>query len=158
MVISLSFFFSLKLYDSSFDILEAQKTQTSPGILVGTMDILGYHNSLHHKSGILIPARRRIFLLSLAIFFRKYSCLVPIFNQQIEKLHSGGFTQIWSKVYQKLPLRNDDTHFEPKQLSMEQLGGIFIIAAYAYAFCLFVFCVELISIKIRCLRVLFQYL
>lgn len=146
------------LYDGSYDILEAQKTQQPPGVYVGGLDIVGYHNRLHHNSGVLTPSRRRIFLFPVSMFFRKYSCLVPAFNKHIDMLHTGGLIQLWSKVYQTIPLPQKEKHVEPKRLAFEQVGGIYIIAAYLYAFCLFVFLVELLSLKVRCLRTMFQYL
>lgn len=158
MCLEIFILFSLKRFDGSFDVMETQKTQQPPGVFIGTSDIVGFHNTEHHKNGILIPSRRRIFLLPLAIFFRKYSCLVPVFNKNIEMLHTGGLIDVWTKVYQKMPMPRREKHLEPKQLSIEQVGGIYIIAAYAYALCLFVFFGELISQRIQWLRVLFQYL
>lgn len=149
---------SLKLYDGSIDVMTTQKTQQPPGVLVGTTDIVGYYSSLHYQNGILIPSRRRIYLLPIAVFFRKYSCLMPTFDKQIEMLHTSGLIHMYSQIYQRLSLRHRGKHTEPKQLSMEQVGGIYIIGACAISLCLLVFFIELISLKIRCLRILFKYL
>lgn len=153
-----AFIFSLKEFDLSFDIMNTQKTQQPPGVLIGTLDMVEYNNILHYKKGILMPSKRRIYLSPLAIFFQKYSCLVPTFNKYIEMLHTGGFIQIWSRIYQKLSLRHLDKHLAPKQISIEQIGGIYIITTYAYAICLLVFFVELLSLKIKFLQNLFKYL
>lgn len=138
--------------------MNTQKTQHPPGVFIGTLDIVEYHNILHYKKGILIPSKRRIYLLPLAIFFQKYSFLMLNFNKYIEMLHTGGFIQIWSKIYQKMSLRHRDKHLAPKQISIEQIGGIYIIATCAYAICLLVFFVELLSLKIKFLQTLFRYL
>lgn len=137
--------------------MTSQKTQQPPGVFVGTIDMVGYHNTLYHKNGVLVPSKRRIYLLPLGIFFQKYSCLMPPFNKYIEMLHTGGFIQMWSKIYQTIYLPHQLKHSVPRKISIEQVSGIYIIALYASAFCLLVFLVELLSLKIRWLQIVFKY-
>lgn len=139
--------------------METQKTQNPPGVFIGAADTVGFHNNLHHKTGILIPAKQRIFLLPIVFFFEKYSCLTPAFSSKIELLNSGGLIQLWRRIYQRMPVTHrEEKDTEPRQLSLEQVGGIFVIAAWAYGVCLVVFLIELLSMRIRCLQVLFRYL
>lgn len=138
--------------------METQKTQQPPGVFIASLDTVEYHNSLHAESGFLIPSRRRIFLLPLSIFLRKHSCLAPAFNTRIETLQSSGLIQLWSRMYRKMSFYHQAKQNEPKQLSFEQVGGIYIIAAYLYAISLFVFFVELLSLQMRFLRILFKHL
>lgn len=138
--------------------MELQKTQQAPGVFIGTLDMVGYHNSLHHKSGILIPSRHRIFHLSLSIYFQKYSFLMHIFTEHISSLLTAGFIQKQSEFYEKMYAQHRVKQMKPNPLAFEHIKGICSITACAFAICSVVLLAEMISMRIRCLQILFDYL
>lgn len=81
-----------------------------------------------------------------------------IFTEHISSLLTAGFIQKQSEFYEKMYVPHRVKHMEPNPLAFEHIKGIYLITACAFAICLVVLLVEMISIRFRCLRILFEFL
>lgn len=151
-------FHSLKLHDGSFDILEELKRPEFHGSFVTTLDVIGHHNLLFFKTGMIRPSKERIFLLPLSIFMHKHSCLEPIINRQIELFSSNGMIEKWCNVYQeKLVIARKQPRQQPKKLKFIEISGAYKICAFCFGVSTLLFIAEFISVKVRYLRKLFDH-
>lgn len=151
-------FFSLKLHDGSFDILEALKSREFHGSYVTTRDVIGYHNQLFFQTGTLRPSKERILLLPLSIFVNKHSCLESIINHQIERFTSNGMIERWCNFYQEnLMIARKQTRQQPKKLKFIEISGALKLCIILYGVCTMLFITEVISVKVRYLRKLFDH-
>lgn len=153
------YIFSLKLHDGSFDIMEALKVPDSiHGSFVTTLDIIGYHNQLFHKSGTIRPSKERLFLLPLSIFMQKHSCLESTINHQIESFSMNGLIEKWGNVYrEKLIIARKRPREPPKKLKLIEVSGAYQLCAFLYGLSALLFTAEVISVKVRYLRRLFDH-
>lgn len=138
--------------------MEAVKRPQFGGAYVTTLDYIGYHNMKFFKTGTIRPSDSRIFLLPLSIFMPKHSCLEVVINQQIELFTSNGLIEKWSSVYrQKLFTSRKRPTQSPKKLKFVEVSGAYQLCTFLYGVSAMLFIGEIISVKVRYLRKLFDH-
>lgn len=148
----------MHVFNGSFDILELQKQHKFPGVSLLLRELVAWHNGLHRQTGVIVPSKQRVILLSLTLYFQKHSFYITLFNKYLEYFKECGLIQIWSKEYRDNYLSRRDIERKPKNLSLTQIEGIFFIQFILCLICVFVFFIELISQRFRFMRSIFSYL
>lgn len=138
--------------------MEELKKPQFHGTFVTTLDIIGYHNMRSFKTGMIRPSKQRIFLLPLSIFMEKHSCLEPIINHHVELFASNGLIEKWSNVYrEKLIIARKRPRQPPKKLKLVEVSGAYQLCTFFYGVSAMLFIVEIISVRVRYLRRLFDH-
>lgn len=88
----------------------------------------------------------------------KHSCLESIINQQIEKLSTNGLIEKWSNVYrEKSIIARKRPRHQPKKLKFVEISGAYTLCTFFYSVSAILFIGEIISVRVRYLRRLFDH-
>jgi hypothetical protein len=127
---------------------------------LGSRDHFVYYNAMKDPLHTFIIADEVIHSMNIVIYFPKTTCLVKAFNKQLDYLFTGGIINHWSEQY-------FDTRFlksaalkdkEPKPLRNEHLLGAYLVFFNFLFYASLTFLLELLSLKFRCLRIIFMKL
>lgn len=115
-----------------------------------------YFNLLH-SSRRLQMTKDRLFLMSIVIYFNRFSALQPIFDEELLLYTDYGLIQFWKRQFiDERSLGNNYDQQLPKKLKMINVIAIFQICTGLLVFCLFVFALEQMAKRIACVKVLIE--
>lgn len=133
--------------------MERIKNPDFHGSFVTTEDFIGWQNS-----SAIRRSKERIFLLPLSMFMEKHSCLETTINHQIELLTSNGLIEKWSNIYrEKFMITRKRPKQPPKKLRFGEVSGAYELCTFLYGMSTILFIGEIVSVKVRYLRKLFDH-
>lgn len=149
------FFFRLRKYDEStsspFDHL---KDISFRGVII-IRDISAlYHNTILNRdsNNFISISKEKISTTLLVFYLRKHSCLTAAFNKHLLKMISSGLIGRSVKEYRDMKYLYVRRDKAPKVLLLDQVVGVFLLCFGLYAIALFVFLLEMVSIRIVIIR------
>lgn len=109
-------------------------------------------NALHYR----FAYSQNVFRFPIGFLVKKASYLRPEFDYQINKHLSNGLIKHWIGDYEKVFVHIDSK--EPSKLTVQELSGAFQMCLIFYGFSIFVFFIEVLSVKIDCVKTILNWL
>lgn len=116
-----------------------------------------YFNIVNDRKAVIRKSKEYIRSLTFCMYFRKHSCLIEPFNQQIAAFTSSGLINFWAKKFKK-SLQNKSGQTEPKPISVDQIVGIIIVCGGLLTVSIIVFILELLSTRIGVIKRILDFL
>lgn len=111
-----------------------------------------YFNAVNPQKSKIVKTKQYIQVLPFCIYFRKYSCLIKSFDDQISGFVSGGLINFWATQF-GLDLSNRKKNENgPQPISMAQIAGVILVCVYLIAISVIMFIFELMSSKIATVK------
>ncbi|XP_058811316.1 uncharacterized protein LOC131676211 [Topomyia yanbarensis] len=126
----------------------------SRDVTMGALDHMAHHNFLYRRYGGFLPiCREFISTFTVAIYYPKKSILTKRFDAQIQQIQAAGLMSYWITRYGDYDFfRRTKKGSELKRLSNEHLFVAYKMGGIMLTVSGFVFGLELVSGKIRGLR------
>lgn len=105
--------------------------------------IVDYFNFQHFPRINILKTKQYEQLMPFCMYFKKHSCLLHSFNEQINLMSSSGLIASWARHYVRPPYKNDQ--MEPKAVNLDQIVGVIIVCICLITISLIVFILEVIS-------------
>lgn len=115
-----------------------------------------YLNRIAVMNNIQFASSTNIFLYPVSIIFKNSTYLKPEFDHEIDRYLSSGLIKYWIGNYEDVVV-NMPTR-EPSELTVDELTGGFKICLIFYSFSIFVFLIELLSVKFVFVRRIVNWL
>lgn len=126
------------------------------GAIIGPSESAEYYNKLADKR-IFKPSRKLFAPIYVTYYFRKYSNLVGIFDKAMQSLVEAGLIDFWQKPIRSIHLEDEfDEGSRLKALAFAHVEGIFIVATVLYFIAILMFLLEMLSMRVRFLRLIFK--
>lgn len=125
-----------------------------------TTELTASYYNMRHKRRTVMISRERLFVVPFSIYLRKHSCLTPPINEQLNRYMVSGLLKNWlSNYYDESVMRitvdpGMQTDFQPLHLS--QVAGAFQICGYMLVVSVTVLGLELLALRCRQLRLVFD--
>lgn len=116
-----------------------------------------YFNMLNFPKPGVLKTKQKIQVMPICMYYRKHSCLVKPFNEQINSYWSSGLIVFWARAFKRPRLSKNNNPIEPKTLSLDQISGLMTVCGFLYAISLIVFIFELISTSHEAVRNVFDF-
>lgn len=126
------------------------------GALLSSQDHIAFLNQGAFPKAFFHSAEEIVSSFNLCIYLHRQSCLAQRINENILALQSNGLMMTWAKKFVDYSYLKEKTVSEPKVLVFEQLRGAYELLAIGLALSFFVFLLEVLSIRVRCLRKLLR--
>lgn len=120
--------------------------------------IVDYFNLINFPRVKILKTKDSVQSMPLCIYYRKHSCLVRPFNEQIFAYQTGGLDLKWAMEYQKPQYLKYKRHMESKALSFDQINGLIIVCIFCYVISIIVFILELMSTSHGSIKILLDFL
>lgn len=133
------------------------RNRSMRAVLQTTAETVTSFNNLHYRDEPILRTKQRLFFMAYTIYFQKNSCLVRTFNMEIEKLLTHGLISSWVSSFIETKSTIISSASVAKPLNVRQFGGIFIISIILYAISIFVFILEIMSVRIHRIREVIEY-
>lgn len=127
------------------------------GAYLANSERVDYFNALNKRKVKILKTKEYIRLLPFCMYYRKHSCLIQPFDQEILAFTSSGLIDLWAKKFRK-SLQNKSDKNEPKPLSLKQIVGVIIMCSYLFAASLIIFILELLSTKFEAIKCVIDFL
>lgn len=131
------------LYDGNMEQLHNLTDENFDGAFMVISQIVDFFNVQHFPNIKILKTKQYVQLMPFSMFFRKHSCLLKPFNDQINLFSSSGLIAAWAKHYEKSAFKSDS--MEPKALSIDQISGVITVCICLIAASLILFILELMS-------------
>lgn len=150
----------LLVYDGDPARLEVLRNDSFEGVFLISAEVVAAYNKKHRKSGIISLSKERVFLIPLSIIFKMNSCLEPEFDYQVSKFTGNGLIHLWGRIFiDNKFLREPKTKKDTRdRLSIQQIMGVVVILCVMCTLSFLVFCLELLTLKLKCVRLIFDVL
>lgn len=106
--------------------------------------VIDYFNMGNFPHVNILKTKQYVQLMPFCMFYRKHSCLLRPFNEQINLYSSSGLIDSWARGFKK-PHYFKNSPMEPKALSFNQINGLIAVCILFIAFSIIVFILELMS-------------
>lgn len=127
------------------------------GAMLANSERVDYFNAINNRNVKILKTKDYIRLLPLCMYFRKHSCLVRPFNQQIAAYTSSGLIHFWARKFQKSQ-HNKSERPEPKPMSLDQIVGVITMSMCLIAVSCIVFILELLSPRFDVIKEILDFL
>lgn len=127
------------------------------GAYMAISSVVDYFNLKNFPNPKILKTKQYIQLMPFCMYFRKHSCLVRPFNEQISLLASSGLIVSWDRTF-KTPHYSKNVHMEPNVLSINQITGLITVCTLFIALSIIVFSFEMMSTKHETIRTVFDFL
>lgn len=150
MVVAISFFCllilnRLKPYIVQLDVFRNLTSDNFNGAYLAISQIVDYFNFINFPNVNILKSKRELQMTPFCMFFRKHSCLLQTFDDQILRLTSSGLMQSWSRQYQ-IPQFHRENQMEPaKTLKFNQISGVITVCIWLTVASIVVFVLEILS-------------
>lgn len=143
-------------YDSN-NLLQLLMERNPNHAYLTVAQMLDYFTLIKFPNFNVLKTKQYIKLTPICMCFRKHSCLLKTFNNNINALISGGLIDFWASKYRpRFPIKPGRT--EPKPLSLDQISGIFKVCAYLMFLSVILFILELFSPDYESIKILIDFL
>lgn len=127
------------------------------GVMLGTQATWIYLNTLHAPYRQLLFTKDRLYMVNIVIYFQKKSALIDTCNVKLRIFGESGLTQYWVSNYV------DDRKMKSKDYTQMKLDTVNIFGALQICVVIYlcgfvVFVLEVISVRISCLKRTLEYL
>lgn len=106
-----------------------------------------YFNAVNDEKVNILKTKQYIQVLPFCIYFRKYSCLIESFNDQITAFISGGLFNFWATQFVLTSTNRKKDEKGPQPISVDQIAGVILVGGYLIAVSVIIFVLELMSRK-----------
>lgn len=147
------------IYDNEMDMDTFRNLSDgkADGAYLSLTQRINYINVVNYAHANVFKTKEYIRTVPFCLYYKKYSCLVEPFNEQITAYTSSGLINFWIKKFRKS--REEKTApNRRKPVSMIQINGIIILCSYLIIFSLIVFVLELLSIKFELIKIFLDFL
>ncbi|KAM7347845.1 uncharacterized protein ACRADG_007331 [Cochliomyia hominivorax] len=121
-----------------------------------SQEIVIYYIEIFHKPGLFYSIPQNLMQQQLCLYLAKHSYLSVKFNEEIMNVHAVGLVQFWAKNY----INNKcdiSKHLIPDvKIEQDNLWGIYMICGLLYLVAFLIFLIEMLSLKLKILRKLFE--
>lgn len=115
-----------------------------------------YSNLIQYPNRYLAFTIDRLYIQSSVYYFRRRSVLRAIFNEKLQIFQEAGLVDYWIEKYTKNARMKPNQRI-PTELNLENVLGAFQICVVMFLFSCFVFILEIISVKIQCVKDVLDY-
>lgn len=125
------------------------------GALLSSEEHIAFLNRLNAKKSPQIYfyfADEIFFGFNLCIYLHRQSCLTENINHNILKFKDSGFLKVWVKEFVDRSYLKERKVVEPKVLVNDQLLGAYEMLAAGLLLGVFIFLLEICSVRNKCLR------
>lgn len=120
--------------------------------------VVDYFNLINFPNVNILKTKDSIQSMPLCIYYRKHSCLLKPFNEQINSYQSSGLIVSWASAFRKPLYLKDKGHIEPTPLSMSQISGLVTVCIICFVISIIVFILELMSTSHGAIKILLDFL
>lgn len=124
------------------------------GVHLGLKNINDFYNFQNFRMPKILTTKDYVRLYPIVMWIRV--CMIKPSDHQILALQSSGLVEHWQKSYTKTIKDIEDT--EPKKLEIDQFIGIITICAALYALSVFIFLLELLTLKCKAIKTFIDFL
>lgn len=118
---------------------------------------IDYYNLLKFPNANILKTKQYILMTPVCAYFRKHSCLIKPFDDQIRTMKWNGMLAFWIRHY-KVPTFYDNNNMEPKKLSFDQISGVLNVCMYLFGVSTILFIFELLSMKCKRIKMFLDFL
>lgn len=122
------------------------------GALLSSEDHIAFINEKVSPNLFYHYTEEIVSVFNLCFYMHKQSCLTHEVNGNIMKLTSSGLIQSWAKIFADRSYLIPKLDISPKQLDNSKLNGAYMLLIYGFGFSLFVFIIEILCYRIKCLH------
>lgn len=115
-----------------------------------------YFNLLNFPKPSVLKTKQNIQMMPMCMYYRKHSCLLKPFNDQINLYSSSGLIAFWASGFSKTR-HNKNGQMEEKKLSINQISGLITVCSVLLVISIIVFIFELISTSHEAVRKLIDF-
>uniref|UniRef100_A0AAG5DNK1 Ionotropic glutamate receptor L-glutamate and glycine-binding domain-containing protein n=1 Tax=Anopheles atroparvus TaxID=41427 RepID=A0AAG5DNK1_ANOAO len=131
-------------------------------VVLCPLDIVAYHNRFRKRTlgGKPIHVTRdSITRFPVTIYYQPKSLLTNVFDREVRKLDQSGLMHFWVRNYgdYDFQTRLEGGGGDPKKLTNSHLAGAYQIFVVALLLSVLVFVVELVSVRVRSLRIVLDF-
>lgn len=129
-------------------------------VFASSLDRIEYFNANNALQIELL--KERLYLLPIVLFVRKQSCLVDVFEEELQRFASNGLLTHWIQTFQpnhrkRLEENHDDTKWSGR-FDLMQLLCAFEILAALHVTATFVLMLEMVSTRVALIKYLVDFL
>lgn len=151
----------LSIYDTNINNLYNLTDGHYDAAYMAISQVVDYFNFLNFPKVNILKTKDYVQQLSFCIYFKKHSCLLKPFNNQIEVYRSSGLIDFWAKSFLKvhqLKNQNEHVYIQTKPLALSQFGGVITICAYFTGASVILFIFELMSNRQKGIKKILDFL
>lgn len=123
---------------------------------VVSQEFLIYFTETYQKPGLFHVVPEIIMQQQLCIYLAKHSFLINQFDAEIMNIRAVGLIQFWAKHYIHSKYLTSKHMYQDAKIEQDDLWGIYMICSVCYLIAILIFLLEILSLKLRGLRRLFQ--
>lgn len=143
------------IYEDSMKSFHKLTDENFGGAYMTVSQHVDYFNAVNPQANIL-KTKEYIRMVPFCMYFRKHSCLVKPFNDQLIAYKSSGLIDFWAKKFSKSSNRKSK-ETQPKPMSFDQFNGLNILCICLIFFSLILFLLEILSTKFEVIKTFFDF-
>lgn len=116
-----------------------------------------YFNQKNFPNIHILKTKQYVQLMPFCFYFRKYSCLLNPFDEQLKLYSSNGLIEAWERLFKKSSVLKVSPN-GPTPLSLDQITGVIIVGISLIAASLIVFIFELMSTSHEAIKTILDFL
>lgn len=105
----------------------------------------------------ILSSKQYVQMMPFCMYYRKYSCLLKPFDDQLNLFSSNGLIAIWERNF-KITFLMKVGQKGPKPLSLDQITGVIIVGICLITASLIVFIFELMSTRHEAIKSFLDFL
>lgn len=114
------------------------------GAYMAIVQALDYFNFINFPNINVLKTKQDILMTPMCMYHGRHSSLVRPFDEQIGLYKANGLNEKWISIY-KTPTFHQNDNIGPKQLSFDQISGVFIVCSMLLGVSIIFFILELAS-------------
>lgn len=125
--------------------------------VVATNDLtVRYYNSMSLPQRRLTFTKNRLIMFTAVYYFTKRSPFKDLFDVRIQELNDAGLLSYYTKAYDSSRSKSNQSSYS--ELKKDSLLALFEICVIIYIISVFVFILEILSTKCRCIKGFIDFL
>lgn len=115
-----------------------------------------HYAEIFHRPGVFYRLPENLIQQQLCIYLDKHSYLVDKFDAEIMGIHAVGLMEFWGRNYVNNKYALSKHLLPDPKIEQDDLWGIYIICGVLHMVAFLIFLIELLSLKVRLLKKLFE--
>lgn len=145
----------MHIYEDSMKTFHNLTDEHFSGAYMTISQHVDYFNAVNPNANIL-KTKEYIRMVPFCMYFRKHSCLVKPFNDQLIAYKSSGLIDFWAKKFSRSSVMKHEK-VQPKPISFDQFIGVNVLCTCLIFFSLIIFILEVLSTKCEAIKTFFDF-
>lgn len=127
------------------------------GAYMSISQVVDYFNLKNFPHINILKTKQYVQLMPFCIYYRKHSCLVRPFNEQISLLTSSGMIVSWARLYKTPNYKHSQIQPKTQSLTFNQISGLITVCGLLIVISVIVFGLELMSTSHETIKIVLDF-